>query len=91
MKYFIDDNGADITFGKNKEIIIFFTKDTITEREYIGNYNFNINYLSNKQLIELEEFIYNSIKVKTDNIKGWIIDNFDNLNEMLICKSKFNF
>lgn len=90
MKYSIDNNGADITFGRDKEIIIFFTEDPVTCKKYIGNYNFNVNCLSNKQLIELEKFIYNSIKVKTDNIKEWIVNNFDNLNEMLICKSKFN-
>lgn len=91
MKYSIDDNGADITFGKSKEIIIFFTNDPVTCREYIGNYNFNLDKLNVKQLKLLEEFIYKSIKIKTDNIKQWIVDNFDNLNEMLICKSKFNF
>ncbi len=90
MNYSIDDNGADITFGRGKEIIIFFTKDPVTFREYIGNYNFNINCLSNKQLIELEKFIYKAINIEIDNIKEWIVDNFDNLNEMLICKSKFN-
>ena len=91
MKYNIGDMGADIEFGRYKEIIIFFTKDSITEKDYVGYYDFNINSLSKKQLDLLEEFIYKSINIKTDNIKKFIIDNFYDRNKMFRYKAKFTF
>ena len=85
MKYSIGDMGADIEFGRNKEIIVFFTKDSITGKDYVGYYDFNINFLDKKQLDLLEEFI----NIKTDNIKEWVINNFYDRNKMLRYKAKF--